>query len=291
MVEYHLRNRCGEAEVLTLATQQSLWRSLFSLGTLISGLIAVAVWSQEYDWTTGLYLVLLLYLHEVGHVLAALWRKVRVTRPPVFLPGLGAVVGVGQGTTRLDEVLVLLGGSVVGGAASLAVRQIGLALGQPALAFAGDVTLLVNLLNLAPIRPLDGGRVAQMAGWLGLVPAVGVLVYAVLADQWVLRAGAVVVLVAAVAQRFDRHQAETWRERLMALGLWLGAAALLAAPLMMTDRLPFLHAVPQPFQKAARLSPWSCWGLSCWASIFGARPGPGSGPPSSATSCSRLGVG
>ena len=35
---------------------------------------------------------MLLYLHEIGHVLAAHWRRVTVLRAPLFIPGLGAFV-------------------------------------------------------------------------------------------------------------------------------------------------------------------------------------------------------
>lgn len=233
--------------------QRTLLQSLFSLGTLLTGLVAIAVWSQEFDWVTGVYLVVLLYIHEAGHVLAARWRRVTVTSPPLFVPGLGAFMRFAATPAAVDHVLIILGGPLLGGLAALAARQAGIALGQPSLAFAGDLGLLVNFLNLAPIVPLDGGQIATRAGWLGMLPALGVAVYSFVAEQYIVFvvAGAAAGLFA--MQEAQRNQESPWKERLTALGFYLAAAILLAVPLVLTERIPWLRALPQPFQQAERV--------------------------------------
>ncbi|HWI61020.1 MAG TPA: hypothetical protein VNT75_04215, partial [Symbiobacteriaceae bacterium] len=184
-----------------------------------------------------------------------------MVRPPIFLPGLGAFVGFQPGASPLDETLVILGGPVVGGIAALIARQVGVALGQPALAFAGDFSLVVNLMNLAPVRPLDGGRVAGKTGWLGYLPAVAVLVMMILTEDTFFMAGSFVVIAASSLQRIHRDAAPSWRERITIFYTWLGASALLAVPLLLTDRVPSIRAVPQPFQKAARIFAWGLFGF------------------------------
>jgi hypothetical protein len=148
-------------------------RAFLSRGTLISGVLAVAVWSIEWSWIVGLYVVLLLYAHEIGHVLAAFLRGVQVKRAPIFLPGLGAFVETAPTAKAWDNVWVSLGGPLFGGACALAVKLAGIQNGSPELAHAGDFALLVNALNMAPFSPLDGGHVARQTGWLGVLLTLG----------------------------------------------------------------------------------------------------------------------
>lgn len=147
------------------------WRLFISRGTLISAALAIIVWGLAWGPVAGAWVVLLLYAHEIGHVLAAVWRRVPVERAPIFLPGLGAFVQVRPGASAWDEALIFCGGPLLGGLAALAAKWAGLRWGVPALAFAGDFCLLVNLGNLAPFRPLDGGHIVAHTRWLGFALA------------------------------------------------------------------------------------------------------------------------
>lgn len=62
-----------------------------------------------------------LYVHEVGHTLAALRSGVPVLRAPLFLPGVGAVAPLGPLVAVGDTVVVALAGPLLGGAAALLV--------------------------------------------------------------------------------------------------------------------------------------------------------------------------
>jgi hypothetical protein len=111
--------------------------------------------------------VLLLYGHELGHLLFAVVRGVHVTQAPLFIPGLGAFVRTAPRTEPVDELWVSLGGPVVGGSLALGCKIVGASLGLDWLGEAGELGLLINLVNLAPIRPLDGGRLAALTGPIG----------------------------------------------------------------------------------------------------------------------------
>ena len=106
-------SREGAREALTL---RAVREAFLSPTTLISGVLAVAVWSLEWQWLVGVFVVLLLYAHEIGHVLAAFWRGVQVKKAPVFLPGFGAFVETAPGTSAWDDAWISLGGPLFGAA-------------------------------------------------------------------------------------------------------------------------------------------------------------------------------
>jgi hypothetical protein len=156
-------------EVVQTVTATTGIRSFLSWGTLISGALAVLLWGLVWSWHAGLLVVLLLYIHEAGHIIAARWRRVSVLRAPFFLPGLGAFVVTSPTPLHWDRVAIALGGPLIGGAAALAVKLSGVTWHMPAVAFAGNFMLWVNLLNLAPFGPLDGGQVTGLTGRLGWI--------------------------------------------------------------------------------------------------------------------------
>lgn len=161
---------------------QGRWRSFVSRGTIISGLLALLFWGLTVGWVPGSILVALLYIHELGHILAARARKMTIRGAPIFIPGLGAFVRVDPTANIWDDVLMVLGGPVIGGAVALLAGVAGIAWQIPALSFAGSFGLLLNLANLLPIAPLDGGRLAARTGWFGFTPTlfIGIALIAVL---------------------------------------------------------------------------------------------------------------
>ena len=89
----------------------------------------------------------------------------------VFIPFLGAAVGTRSlGGSALAEARVGLAGPILGSLATAALLPIAAATDDDfwrALAFTG---FFLNLFNLAPVVPLDGGRaMAAMAPWMWFV--------------------------------------------------------------------------------------------------------------------------
>jgi tetratricopeptide (TPR) repeat protein len=147
----------------------SPWRAFFSRGTILSGVVAIAVAGLDYDVRVGPLVVLLLYAHEAGHVLAAHWRRVPVYKPPLFLPGFGAFVLIAPTANVWDEIFVSAGGPLFGSLVALILRLIGLNWNVAVLASAGGLALSFNLFNLVPILPFDGGRIVAKLGLSGIV--------------------------------------------------------------------------------------------------------------------------
>ena len=140
------------------------------LTTSGSMLVSVGAYALIWGWQFAVGFVLLLFVHEMGHVIQ-LRREGVEASAPVFIPFMGAVVWAKQlGGNALAEARVGLAGPVLGTVGALACVPLASATGNDlfrALAFTG---FFLNLFNLAPVLPLDGGRaMAAMAPWMWFV--------------------------------------------------------------------------------------------------------------------------
>jgi Zn-dependent protease len=140
------------------------------LTTSASMLVSVAAYSLLFGWKFAVGFVLLLLVHEMGHVIQ-LRREGIEASAPLFIPFFGAVVGAKSlGDNALAEARVGLAGPILGSLGAAACVPIWLATGDEfweALAFTG---FFLNLFNLIPVSPFDGGRaMAAMAPWMWFV--------------------------------------------------------------------------------------------------------------------------
>src|SRR5207247_7043099 len=103
-------------------------------------------------------LVLLIFVHEMGHVLE-LRRQGVPASAPLFIPFFGAVVGMKQlPDNAWKEAQVALAGPLLGSAGAVAVWAAGVVYDSNFLKAMAFVGFLINLFNLPPIVPLRGGR-------------------------------------------------------------------------------------------------------------------------------------
>ena len=133
-------------------------------------LVSIAAYSLFFGWTFAVGFVVLLLVHEMGHVIQ-LRREGIEASAPMFIPFLGAVVAAKSlGENATAEARVGLAGPVLGSLGAAALIPVYLATGDElfrALAFVG---FFLNLFNLLPVVPLDGGRaMAAMAPWMWFV--------------------------------------------------------------------------------------------------------------------------
>jgi Zn-dependent protease len=133
-------------------------------------LVSIAAYALIWGWAFAVGFVLLLLLHELGHVIQ-LRREGIDASAPMFIPFLGAVVAARSlGDDAAAEARVGLAGPVLGSVATLVPLGIWLATGEDfwrALAYIG---FLLNLFNLLPVLPLDGGRaMAALSPWVWMV--------------------------------------------------------------------------------------------------------------------------
>ena len=140
------------------------------LTTSASMLVSVAAYALIWGWKFAAGFVALLFIHEMGHYIQLRREGVKPSGM-VFIPFLGAAVGARSlGGSALAEARVGLAGPILGSLACLVPAGIWLATGEEfwqALAFTG---FFLNLFNLVPVVPFDGGRaMAAMAPWMWFV--------------------------------------------------------------------------------------------------------------------------
>lgn len=130
------------------------------LVTILSMMGSLLAYSAAYGVYFAIGLVGMLFVHEMGHVIA-LKRKGYAASAPVFIPMLGAVIFAPQIHSRDDEAYVGVAGPVVGGMAALMLCIYCWMIPDhhAILAIIAFVAVILNLFNMLPLRPLDGGRV------------------------------------------------------------------------------------------------------------------------------------
>ena len=138
--------------------------------TSASMLVSVGAYALIWGWKFAVGFVLLLLVHEMGHVWQAR-REGLEASAPLFIPFLGAAIALKSlGKDAGVEARVGLAGPIAGSLATCVPLAIWLATGEEfwqALAFVG---FFLNLFNLAPVLPLDGGRaMSALTPWMWIV--------------------------------------------------------------------------------------------------------------------------
>jgi Zn-dependent protease len=165
----------GKAKFLFLALIKV--KAVTTLGTMF---VSIAAYAWAFGWPFAVGFVLLIFIHEMGHVIQ-LRREGVEASAPIFIPFVGAVIAAKSlGEDAAAEARVGLAGPILGTAATLVPLAIWLATGSDlwrALAYIG---FFINLINLLPVLPLDGGRALAVLGpmiWLaGVLIAVAATV-------------------------------------------------------------------------------------------------------------------
>jgi Zn-dependent protease len=132
-------------------------------------LLMIWVYMQLWGWQFALGFVLLLLIHETGHLLVAKKFGLKVGAP-VFIPFMGAFIALKEAPRNAwVEACVGIGGPMLGSFGALICNALGEMLAAPifiALAWFG---YFLNLFNLTPVGMLDGGRiVTALSRWLWL---------------------------------------------------------------------------------------------------------------------------
>jgi len=143
----------------------------------VSMLLSIAVYALAFGWKFALGFVILLFVHELGHLVASKVVGLKSSNP-VFIPFLGAVIRIQDPKNAKMEANVAIGGPAMGTLSALICLAFYLWTGDKLLLVLSYVGCLLNLFNLIPCAPLDGGRIAaaisQHMWWLGTI-ATGVL--------------------------------------------------------------------------------------------------------------------
>jgi Zn-dependent protease len=136
----------------------------------ITMLLSMMAYSFAYGIIVGVGLTLLIFLHELGHVIA-LHHQGHKLRLPVFIPFVGAVIFSPRFDNRDKEAYVGIGGPLLGTVTSFLPLIIYFLTSNPIYVHLAYIGIFLNLFNMIPISPLDGGRITQAVSkhfkWLG----------------------------------------------------------------------------------------------------------------------------
>jgi Zn-dependent protease len=155
--------------ILLLLSAGKLGKLLASGGSM---LLSVFAYALVYGWGYAVGLVAMILLHEMGHFIAA--RQCGLEpRAPMFIPFVGAWVSFkAEDLDAATHARVALAGPVLGAVAAFVCYLLALDNGPPlwmAIAYGG---FFINLINLIPLRPFDGGHVVHAISarlwWVGL---------------------------------------------------------------------------------------------------------------------------
>jgi Zn-dependent protease len=175
-----LRKRLGSALAAIVALFAKFWAAIKGvlllapkaklLATSGTALVSVAAYSLFWGWTFALGFVVLLFVHEMGHVIQLRREGIKASAP-MFVPFLGAAVMMkSMPDDALAEARVGLAGPVLGTLGAGVCFAIAEATHSDLLRALAYIGFFINLINLIPVVPFDGGRaMAAMAPWLWFV--------------------------------------------------------------------------------------------------------------------------
>jgi Zn-dependent protease len=211
-------------------------------GTMI---LSIGAYALLYPWWFAIGLVLLIFVHECGHLVVAKRLGLRVG-PAVFIPFMGAFIALKDAPKNAwIEAQVGIGGPIFGAWASAACHVMYMFTGHEILRALAHFGYVMNLFNLAPIGFLDGGRIATaLSPWLWVVGTVIIGVLMVVHFNPIL----LLVLLMSIPRLFSLFRKRTDEEKrfyevtpaqrvIMAI-LYFGLAAALAYGMKMTPLSP-----------------------------------------------------
>ncbi|HEX4188985.1 MAG TPA: site-2 protease family protein [Solirubrobacteraceae bacterium] len=176
-VAQRLRKRLGGLLAAIVALGAKFWAAIKGVLLLLpklkllttggTALVSVAAYSLFFGWTFAAGFVILLFVHEMGHVIQLRREGIKASAP-MFIPFFGAVVTAKSlGEDAVAEARVGLAGPILGTAGAAACLVVGEATNSDFFRALAYIGFFLNLINLIPVVPFDGGRaMAAMAPWM-----------------------------------------------------------------------------------------------------------------------------
>jgi Zn-dependent protease len=132
-------------------------------------LLMIWIYTAMWGWRFGVGFVLLLLVHETGHLIVAKKFGLKVGAP-VFIPFMGAFIALKEAPRNAwMEACVGLGGPMLGSLGALVCNSLGEMFDAPVFIALAWFGYFLNLFNLTPVGMLDGGRiVTALSRWLWL---------------------------------------------------------------------------------------------------------------------------
>lgn len=225
----------------------------------LSGVVSFVVYKQILGWPVALGLILLILLHEMGHFVLCRLKGVPA-RLPIFIPGMGAFVLMsGFASSARDDAEIAMAGPIAGGLGSvlclivyyvlsgilhmgngaLDLHTLGLWI-LPQIAF---INAAINLLNLVPMLPFDGGRATRIVSkWLLLPGVIFIALLCVVARAYLVAIVALIGLIGLVNRPSNKELARlyTRKDRRYVTLLYFGTAVGLVVTTLFATFIPHL---------------------------------------------------
>jgi Zn-dependent protease len=228
---------------------KKVWAPIAALGALLvkfgavllkgKFLLSMFASAAVYIWIGGVWfgigLVLLLFVHEMGHVLEAKRQGLPVSAP-LFIPFLGAAIQMKRmPQSAWHEALNGIAGPILGTLGAAACWGLGEYYNSRPLVALAFLGFFINLFNLVPFLPLDGGRIA-----VAIHPGVVALGLAALIALVFIQPNPILILILIVGgmetwrrwkmrnhpESLEYYRVKPWQRIVIAV-LYFGLAALL----------------------------------------------------------------
>jgi Zn-dependent protease len=169
----------GGLGALAMAAFALLFKFKFALSILLNVGVYAVLFGQTFGPIFGVAFaagfVALIYVHEMGHLIAARMEGVKATAP-FFIPFMGAAIFLkSQPRDARSEAIIGIGGPITGTLGAIAVYAIAITAGPGTdlglfFAVLASYGFLINLFNMIPLSPLDGGRIlGAVSRWFGII--------------------------------------------------------------------------------------------------------------------------
>ncbi|KON68788.1 hypothetical protein AKG34_08270 [Peribacillus butanolivorans] len=148
------------------------------VGSLISIFVSLGAYALVYGWKFAVALVYLIYIHEMGHLLAAKRKGIK-TSNAIFIPFVGALIALKEEPKNANqEAYLAFGGPLLGTLAFLPAIPLFMMTENPFWLLVITLGAMINLFNLMPVHPLDGGRIVGVISTkLWVLGIIGMVVY------------------------------------------------------------------------------------------------------------------
>jgi Zn-dependent protease len=177
--------------ILSLLTKLKFAKAFITAGTMV---LAIGGYTLVFGWPFAVGFVLLIFAHEMGHYVAARQRGLDVGAP-VFIPFLGAYIALKDRPHDAEtEAYVAYAGPFIGSLACFLVYFASRYFDSRLLLAIAQSGFLINLFNLIPISPLDGGRITAV-----LSPRIWFLGVPLLAAFWYYHPSPLLLLIGIMA--------------------------------------------------------------------------------------------
>src|SRR5579862_2086845 len=176
------------AKLKTIGTILLTFLKFAKLGkvALTAGTMIVSIWlyAQIFGAWFAVGLVVLIFVHEMGHVWAAYRMGIPVSAP-IFIPFMGALILTKKFGNKLitQDAIIGIGGPIMGTMGSAACVGLYELTGSQLMLALGFFGFFLNLFNLTPIYPLDGGWIVRAVSPILWFIGIVVLGYLVIAGR------------------------------------------------------------------------------------------------------------